>query len=58
MVAQFGIYISQNLLRNNWEICYVNIYHNNADAFKLEPNLIELLIQNKIFYQEVPLFKN
>lgn len=36
----------------------LNIYHKDADAIKLEPNLIELLIGKAIFYQKLPSFKN
>lgn len=36
----------------------LKIYHKAADAIKLEPNLIELLIGKAIFYQKLPLFKN
>lgn len=50
--------IYQKLLKNDWEIYYLNIYYKNADAIKLEPNLIELLIWKAIFYQELSLFKN
>lgn len=42
-------YIYQNLLKNNWEIYYLNINYKNADAIKLGPNLIELLILKSNF---------
>lgn len=55
-VQHWNIY--EKLLKDNWELYYLNIYHKDADAIKSEPNLIELLIWKAIFYQEVPLFKN
>lgn len=46
------------LLTESWERENLNIYYKDADAIKLEPNLIELLIRKAIFYQELPLLKN